>query len=124
MNNSSALYGALLLAAVLGFLWIFVTSFLLATELDDAANRLVRRPRSASSAVTTRARSRPTGEKQPPLTRSRDTPACRPWAILGSRCRGYIMRIPFYFDLGSPYAYRGGDRPEDAVAHVVAVRAA
>jgi len=37
MNNSSALYGALLLAPVLGSLWIFVTSFLLATELDDAA---------------------------------------------------------------------------------------
>jgi len=34
------------------------------------------------------------------------------------------MRIPFYFDLGSPYAYRGGDHLEDAAAHVVAVRAA
>jgi len=53
-----------------------------------------------------------------------DTLACRSCAIRGSRCRGYIMLITFYFDLGSPYAYRGGDRPEGAVAHVVAVRAA
>jgi hypothetical protein len=32
MNNSSALYGVLLLAAILGFVWVFVTSVVLAVE--------------------------------------------------------------------------------------------
>ena len=34
MNNSSALYGVLLLAAILGFAWIFVTSLLLAMRAE------------------------------------------------------------------------------------------
>jgi multisubunit Na+/H+ antiporter MnhF subunit len=36
MNNSSAWYGVLLLAAVLGFVWTFVTSIALASSSDPA----------------------------------------------------------------------------------------
>ncbi len=36
MNNSSARYGLLLLAAVLGFVWTFVTSIALASTSDAA----------------------------------------------------------------------------------------
>lgn len=36
MNNSSAWYGVLLLAAVLGFVWTFVTSIALASSSDAA----------------------------------------------------------------------------------------
>jgi len=44
MNNSSAWYGVLLLSAVLGFGWIFITSVVLTAHACEPSGRAEREP--------------------------------------------------------------------------------